>query len=241
MFAGPNGSGKTSLAHRLGKEFAPEGVCSLYHFINPDEIARAVDLPAGLELQIPTSADQLFAGLRDSKRVPNDHLFFTHAVLRGSRLHCPASACDAYAAAGLADWLREELLAARSSFSFETVMSHRSKIAFLQRAREAGYRTYLYFVATSRPGLNLERVQDRVDLGGHSVPFDKLIQRYFRSLQLLPDALAHCTRAFIFDNSGNEPVWLAEWTPEQKLKLRVEREPLPAWLVDCLGDRLGTH
>ena len=229
MFAGPNGSGKTSLVYRLGKEFAPDGVCSIYRFINPDEIAQTLTIRPGLELTEAVSLQDLLDALRLGNRLPHDHPFFSEAELTGTRLYCPASACDGYVAAAVADWQREALLAAKASFTFETVMSHPSKVEFLKRARDAGYRTYVYFIATDSPGLNLERVDNRVALGGHYVPKEKLIERYHRSLQLLPATLADCTRAFIFDNSGAEPICLAEWTPDQELVVKVNLAILPAW------------
>ena len=46
-------------------------------------------------------------------------------------------------------------------------MSHRSKTDFFARARAAGYRTYLYFIATESSHLNIYRVRNRTALGGH--------------------------------------------------------------------------
>ncbi len=56
----------------------------------------------------------------------------------------PEAAVNSYLAATVADFLRHQLLAARLSFTFESVMSHRSKLEFLQLAAATGYRTYLY-------------------------------------------------------------------------------------------------
>jgi predicted ABC-type ATPase len=61
-------------------------------------------------------------------------------------------------------------------------MSHPSKVALLARAQMAGYRTYLYFIATDDPAINISRVRNRVKLGGHAVPEDRIVQRYHRSL-----------------------------------------------------------
>ena len=77
---------------------------------------------------------------------------------------------------------REECLRQRVDFSFETVMSHESKVDFMQRASAAGYTAALYFVATGDPLLNVERVRNRVTLGGHDVPEDRIVARYHRTL-----------------------------------------------------------
>lgn len=57
-----------------------------------------------------------------------------------------------------ADFQRETCLLKKLNFSFETVMSHPSKIDFMLRAHDAGYDVTLYFIATSDPEINVERV-----------------------------------------------------------------------------------
>jgi len=58
-----------------------------------------------------------------------------------------------------ADEIRQDCLARRVSFSFETVMSHPSKIDVLKQARSLGYSNVLYFVALESPELNVARVR----------------------------------------------------------------------------------
>ena len=79
---------------------------------------------------------------------------------------------DAYHASAIVEFLREKLLVEQASFTVETVMSHPSKVALLEKAQRAGYRTYLYYIATDDPAINVSRVANRVKLGGHPVPSD---------------------------------------------------------------------
>ena len=88
------------------------------------------------------------------------------------------------------------------SFSFETVMSHPSKVELMARARELGYDITLFFVATSDPEINVQRVEGRVSTGGHDVPHDRIRARYSRSLQLLSHAALVARRTVVFDNSA---------------------------------------
>jgi predicted ABC-type ATPase len=50
--------------------------------------------------------------------------------------------------------------------------------------------------------INIGRIRYRVSQGGHAVPEDKIVSRYYRSLELLIPAIKSTNRAFIFDNSG---------------------------------------
>jgi predicted ABC-type ATPase len=232
MFAGPNGSGKTSLVRKFSRDFSPGGLFRLHQYINADDLHR--DLLSGSGVLVAPAggvgtAEQLRSALIAGGRLRANHPFLQAMEVVSSRLLAPAEVVDAYAAAAVADHLRAELLAAGQSFSFETVMSHRSKTDFFARARAAGYRTYLYFIATETAHLNIRRVKHRTTLGGHDVPEEKIVERYQRCLELVPEALAHAHRAFLFDNSGDDPVLLAEMTPESTWKLEVSPDSLPAW------------
>ncbi len=109
----------------------------------------------------------------------------------------------AYTAARKADDQRNTWLVNRQSMAFETVMSHPSKIEFMQSAKDAGYRIMLVFVGLSSPELSLQRVTQRVQAGGHDVPTDKIMARYDRVMTLLPHALQVADRALIYDNSDD--------------------------------------
>ena len=77
---------------------------------------------------------------------------------------------------------REELLAQRSGIAFETVLSAADKIDFLWRAWGAGYFIRLFFISTIDPRINAARVAGRVMQGGHTVPIEKIVSRYERSM-----------------------------------------------------------
>ena len=115
------------------------------------------------------------------------------------------------------------------SFSFETVMSSPDKVTLLEKAQQLGYRTYLYYIATDDPAINVARVKARVRLGGHDVPEDKIASRYTRSLDLLLQAVKHTHQTYLFDNSrdGGERLWVAEITDGRELELKCD--PMPLW------------
>ena len=109
----------------------------------------------------------------------------------------------------------------------------------LAEAQQSGFRTYLYYIATSDPAINVSRVAHRVALGGHPVPREKIVERYHRSLALLRDAIGYTNRAYIFDNSVNSTeqkhTWLAEITDGTKVELKTEKTP--AWFVRAVLDK----
>ena len=129
----------------------------------------------------------------------------------------------------------ERLVAARTSFSFETVMSHPNKMGLLRSALSSAFRNYLYYVATEDPAINISRVQIRVKEGGHNVPVDKIASRYYRSLNHLVDAIRATNRAYIFDNSGAEATLIAEVTAGKKVK--IKNSNVPVWFRKYVLDK----
>lgn len=139
---------------------------------------------------------------------------------------------NSYFASVVADFIRYKLLESSKSFTFETVMSFPDKIELLKKAQTMGYRTYLYYVATEDSAINISRVHHRVKMGGHNVPEDKIINRYNRSLDLLKEAIPHTNRAYIFDNSTHEHIWLAEITDGSLLEMKTD--VVPSWFKRSL-------
>jgi len=133
----------------------------------------------------------------------------------------------------LAEFLRQSLLNKGVSFTFETVMSHTSKISFMKEARFDGFKVYLYFVATEDFKINMSRVNLRVSQDGHPVPSEKIKERYFKSLQNLKQAVKNSDRAFIFDNSGSKPIFIAEITQGSEIQLDNE-DVVPNWVSEYL-------
>jgi predicted ABC-type ATPase len=116
-------------------------------------------------------------------------------------------------------------------------LASKDKVEFLHKAKDKGFRTYLYFVATEDPAINISRVRHRVQMGGHPVPEDKIITRYERSLDLLMEAVQFTNRAYIFDNSNENPIWLAEVTDGKILTLKTSR--IPEWFKHALLDKIN--
>lgn len=230
MFAGPNGSGKSTFKLVVRPDLL--GV-----YINPDEIEAQLRGGLGLDFQdygiraTNEDVEQFFSkSTLLNRNVPGE----AESSLRfeDGKLHFTPALPNSYVASVAADFIRTRLLSAQAAFTFETVMSHPGKIELLRAARASDYRTYLYYVATDDPGINIARVGHRVKMGGHAVPEDRIVSRYRRSLDLLLEAVRNTDRAYVFDNSGQGHVWLAEITSGSTLELRSEL--LPEWFQIAL-------
>ncbi|BDB20847.1 hypothetical protein cym2001_42120 [Pseudomonas sp. CYM-20-01] len=235
VFAGPNGSGKSTM-----KSAIPSNLIGIY--INPDEIEKAAKERGRLEFsdfQLEVEGDEVLGFIREHRLVRSVRLDeeATNISFSSNGLNFQTVAMNSYFASVLSDFIRNKLLEAQLSFTFETVMSSDDKIAFMLKARESGYRTYLYFVATEDPDININRVRNRVAAGGHAVPTEKIVQRYGRCLSLLPVAIAVSDRAYIFDNSGADLVLLAEVTDGTDLEFKVDE--VPDWFMDAYVEKVS--
>lgn len=110
--------------------------------------------------------------------------------------------CSDMDAAVIAEKMREELLARGESFTFETVLSTDRNLKLLKRAKENGYFIRCFYVLTSDVYINITRVQTRKASGGHDVPEDKIVSRYSKALELIPELLTVCDVCHIYDNSS---------------------------------------
>jgi predicted ABC-type ATPase len=143
-----------------------------------------------------------------------------------------AEGLDAATAQRAAAQRREHAIAERRDLMYETVMSHPSKVAELQRARYAGYEITVHFVAIEDPDINVQRVALRVADGGHDVPIDKIRERHARTLDLAPAALIYADKALVFDNSRRGALGGLELqaTLEQRRLQVVSASPAP-WVT----------
>jgi predicted ABC-type ATPase len=71
----------------------------------------------------------------------------------------------------------------RHDFAFETTLSGKTYIKWISRLRSAGYMAHLVFIALNSPELAIERVANRVKLGGHNIPIDVIRRRWQLGLQ----------------------------------------------------------
>jgi predicted ABC-type ATPase len=138
-----------------------------------------------------------------------------------------------YEAARIAEVTRSALIESGNQFIAETVFSHPSKLALIDQAQEAGYFVALHVLMLPEQ-LAVARVAARVDRGGHSVPENKIRERYHRLWPLVAVAAAKAQTAAFWDNSTLDgPDLVAELAGGQLLA----RPKWPSWTPDSLTGR----
>ena len=109
--------------------------------------------------------------------------------------------CSDLEAAQKATELREKYVNDKISFSFETVLSTDRNLNLLKKAKENGYFIRCIYVLTSDPQINVLRVKMRYLNGGHDVPEEKILSRYEKALNLIPELVDVCDIIHIYDNT----------------------------------------
>mgnify|MGYP003604861472 FL=1 len=235
MFAGPNGSGKSTLIEEIDKQY------NVGFFINADVIQNTfakqhfIDCANILQL-LPTQSDwnNFKQKIQEVDTRVSVEVLSTLKIKEGIMI--ADTNVDSYTSAIIADFFRNILLHTDASFSFETVMSFPAKVAFLKKVKEQGFKTYLYFICTSDPSINSNRVQVRVEKGGHDVQADKIESRYYKSLALLADAFLAADRAFVIDSSiDEERMILVEKNGDD---IEIFSNEIPQWIQMYLLDKI---
>lgn len=238
IIAGPNGSGKSTLVNQLRmKSEARNSRFSLGHFLNADVLLLDVNENGVLDFdkydlhpknrswsRFLHRDNSILVLSKKADRIRKLRILNNKVVFGSLRI-------DAYVASFLVEFLREELMKAGVDFSFETVFSHPSKIDLIRKAKNKGYRVYLYYVATGSPLVNIARVKNRARQGGHDVSPRKITDRYYASLALLPEYLLDVNRAYLWDNSRDLKL-MAEITDGEILQ--TYEDDIPLWIYNTL-------
>lgn len=240
VFAGPNGSGKSTLFSTIQKKFNTGA------FINADLIEQQI-LRSGLIDLNDFGIKATTEDFNNFKNNPAAQSLLLKAASENLKINLSLSEnylvdktkeSHSYESAFAAQFIRHLLLSKDKTFSYETVMSHPSKIEELQLAKTLGFKTYLYFVCTENPLVNIDRVENRVEKGGHPVDEDRIKSRYIKSLEQLLPALKIAERSYLFDNSGRKMELIAE-VHNQNLKFYTEN--IPNWIYNYVIDKISTE
>jgi predicted ABC-type ATPase len=103
-----------------------------------------------------------------------------------------------------------ELMSEGKDFAIETTLSTLSYKGFIEKCKAAGYEIILIYIWLESPDLAINRVEIRVEKGGHDIPSHIIERRYFKGLRnLFRVFVPLCSRWIIVDNSEDELKWIA--------------------------------
>lgn len=106
------------------------------------------------------------------------------------------------------------------SVSFETTLSGRHWIRIIKQAKEVGFEVNIYYLIVNNYEICLNRINERILRGGHSVPKDTVIRRYHRSKELLLSTYLNLVdNVFIFDNSNGNANLIATKNEDKGLEI----------------------
>ena len=78
-----------------------------------------------------------------------------------------------------------EMMRLQEDFAIETTLATKSYVNFIRRAQAEGYFVTLIYFWLESPELAIKRVEQRVRFGGHHVPDDVVVRRYFAGMRNL--------------------------------------------------------
>lgn len=133
--------------------------------------------------------------------VPNAPVFINADIWQQKTFGRTGVDAEARIAQEWAEKERDLSIQHKRSFIAETVFSHPSKIELVKQAKESGFEVELYHVHLKNADLAMQRIENRVEKGGHGVPEDKVKARYERVLPLVADATKYADRAMVLDNT----------------------------------------
>lgn len=228
IFAGPNGSGKSTLYRKIKDEFN----LRFGHYLNADQINDVLQKNSFIDIdryEIKADFDSFTKFIINSgwNNYVKDNGYLSKWKISGNIIAINKDKLKSYDSAILTDYIRNRLLKRGKTFTFETVMSHPSKIKFIADAAKKGYKVYLYFIATDDLQINLNRVKLRVKKGGHHVAPSKIRKRYLNTLKLLKSAALSCYRTYLFDNTKSMELVLSI-NPQKEIKF--EKNEIPLWV-----------
>ena len=142
--------------------------------------------------------------------------------------------------------LLQRAIAERLSYAFETTLGGNTIPALLISALSAGLEVRVWYVGLSSVDLHIARVRARVGKGGHSIPEQKIRDRYDLSRLNLIRLMPRLTELLIYDNSHDADPDAGK-RPEPKLLLHMasgkivssyDLQLIPEWAKPILAAAL---
>ena len=122
-------------------------------------------------------------------------------------------------------------------YVFETTLGGRTIPRLLAEAASRGHRVVVWYVGLDSPETHIQRVEARVQRGGHAIPEPKIRERFTRSVENLITLLPALHECRVFDNSFSanldqheapKPISLLHLRDGEVLE-SIELREVPGW------------
>jgi predicted ABC-type ATPase len=107
---------------------------------------------------------------------------------------------------------------------------------FVGAAKNAGYPAHLLFSATRDPAINAYRVARRYMEGGHPIPVNVIVDRYYQSMGNLSRSLGDFDLAHILDNSVGDRAPTLQCVMHNNQRRLWLAHPAEHWACMAVGD-----
>lgn len=112
------------------------------------------------------------------------------------------------------------LTESKNDFAFETTLAVRSYANLIEKTKKKGYMIQLVYFWLNSPELAIERVQNRVLAGGHSIPENVIRRRYWSGIKnLFTIYMPLCDRWLLINNSESPSTLIAEGAGARESKI----------------------
>ncbi len=105
----------------------------------------------------------------------------------------------------------EEYIEKKVSFSFETTLSAKRYARLIPQWQKSGYMVKIFFLRLNSPELAIARVSQRVREGGHFVPDEIVIRRFYQGWENYQNLYRPIVNEWsVYDNSTGRLILLEE-------------------------------
>ncbi len=97
-----------------------------------------------------------------------------------------------------------ELMEKREDFAIETTLATRSYVGQVKKAKALGYTVTLLYIWIESTDMAMDRVATRVTKGGHNIPDEVVVRRYYKGLSNLFNLFVPICDEWVIANNSRE-------------------------------------
>lgn len=110
----------------------------------------------------------------------------------------------------------EKLLNNKKSFAIETTLAGKNHIKIIQKAKDLGYQVVLIYSYLDNPDFCENRIKVRVLNGGHDIPKEDIVRRFYRSKENFWNIYKYLVDEWnLFYNGTSEYILVAQYADNE--------------------------